>query len=233
MASGSATLQRPVGILDQAPSSRPPSLGRGPPAVRFELEPRSSGSNNRRPIQPVPPDPTDYLLAADLKGAQTGSCSSPVLMQQTAEQVTSTHPAVVILADDGQPGGWSWPGTPERPVGTVAAGMLDLDPEHLLQMAAADEHQPVRHWVRTVPTQPSADGKPWGPHRGHQDHATSEPTTSLQLPENLASRSPSSNHPRRPWSPAPPAGSGPAGGPRHRRGWRSRRRGGPGGCPVR
>lgn len=65
-------------------------------------------------------------------------------MQQTAEQVTSTHPAVVILADDGQPGRWSWPGTPERPVGTVAVGMGNVDPEHRLQMAAADEHQPVQ-----------------------------------------------------------------------------------------
>ena len=34
------------------------------------------------------------------------SCSSPVLVEQTAEQVASAHPALPILADDGQPGGW-------------------------------------------------------------------------------------------------------------------------------
>jgi hypothetical protein len=31
--------------------------------VRYRLEPRRSGSNNRRPTEPVPPDPTDYLPA--------------------------------------------------------------------------------------------------------------------------------------------------------------------------
>ena len=54
------------------------------------------------------------------------SCSSPVLVEQTAEQVTSTHPALPILADDGQPGGWVWRCKPERPVGTVAVVMLLL-----------------------------------------------------------------------------------------------------------
>jgi hypothetical protein len=79
-----------------------------------------------------------------LKGAQTRSCSSPVLVEQTAEQVTSTHPALPILADDGQPGGWVWRCQPERPVGTVAVVMLDVDPEDLLQVAAADDQQPVQ-----------------------------------------------------------------------------------------
>ena len=55
---------------------------------------------------------------ADLKGAKTRSCSSPILVEQTAEQVTSTHPALPILADDGQPGGLTGRLEPERPVGT-------------------------------------------------------------------------------------------------------------------
>ena len=54
------------------------------------------------------------------------SCSSPVLVEQPAEQVTSTHAALPILADDGQPGGWVWRCKPERPVGTVAVVMLLL-----------------------------------------------------------------------------------------------------------
>jgi hypothetical protein len=40
-----------------------------------------------------------------LKGAQTRSCSSPVLVQQTAEQVGPTHSALLILGVNGQPGG--------------------------------------------------------------------------------------------------------------------------------
>ncbi len=43
--------------------------------------------------------------ALDLKGAQTRSCSSPVLVEETAEQVASMHSASVILAEDGQLGG--------------------------------------------------------------------------------------------------------------------------------
>ena len=68
----------------------------------------------------------------------------PVLVEQTAEQVTSTHPALPILADDGRPGGSVWRCKPERPVGTVAVVMLDVDPEDLLQVAAADDQQPVQ-----------------------------------------------------------------------------------------
>ena len=67
-----------------------------------------------------------------VKGAQTRSRSSPVLVEQTAEQVTSMHPALPILADDAQPGGWVWRCKPERPVGTVTVVMLDVDPEDLL-----------------------------------------------------------------------------------------------------
>jgi hypothetical protein len=35
-------------------------------------------------------------------GAQMRSCSSPVLVNQTAEQVTPLHPARAILADGDQ-----------------------------------------------------------------------------------------------------------------------------------
>ena len=81
----------------------------------------------------------DSGQAEGLKDAQTRSCSLPVLVEQTAEQVTSKHPALPILADNGQPGGWVWRCKPERPVGTVAVVMLDVDPEDLLQVAAADD----------------------------------------------------------------------------------------------
>jgi hypothetical protein len=37
-----------------------------------------------------------------------------VLVEQTAEQVASTHPALPILADDDQSRGWIWRCKPER-----------------------------------------------------------------------------------------------------------------------
>jgi hypothetical protein len=108
-----------------------------------------------------------------LKGAQTRSCSSPVLVEQTAEQVTSTHPALPILADDGQPGGWVWRCQPERPVGTVAVVMLDVDPEDLLQVAAADDQQPVQALGADRPHPALGVRVRLGcPHRRHEDLAT-------------------------------------------------------------
>jgi hypothetical protein len=43
-------------------------------------------------------EPTVYCL----KGAQTRSCSSPVFVEQTAEQIASTNLARLILADTRQ-----------------------------------------------------------------------------------------------------------------------------------
>jgi hypothetical protein len=45
---------------------------------------------------------------ADLKGAQTRSCSVSVLMEETAEQVASMHSALLLLANDRQPAGLIW-----------------------------------------------------------------------------------------------------------------------------
>ena len=65
-------------------------------------------------------------------------------MQETAEQVTSAHLTSFILTDDGQSGGSVRRLKPERPVGTVAVVMLDVDPQDLLEMASADDQQPVQ-----------------------------------------------------------------------------------------
>src|SRR5918993_1801749 len=54
-----------------------------------------------------------------VKGAQIRSCSSAVLVQQAAEQVAPTHSALLILGDNGQPGGLIWRLEPERPVRAV------------------------------------------------------------------------------------------------------------------
>jgi hypothetical protein len=80
----------------------------------------------------------------NLKGAQMRSCSSAVLMEQTTEQVASMKAALAILADKVQPGGWDRRLKLERPVRTMGVVMLDVDSEHLLQMPAPDDQQPVR-----------------------------------------------------------------------------------------
>jgi hypothetical protein len=81
---------------------------------------------------------------ARLKGAQTRSCSLSVLVEQAAKQVASLHSAAVILAQDDQPGGWVWRFQPKRPVGTMLVVALDVGPQDLLEVAAADDQQPVQ-----------------------------------------------------------------------------------------
>jgi hypothetical protein len=43
-----------------------------------------------------------------VKGAQMRSCSSVVLMEESAEQVASIHSALLLLANDRQPAGLIW-----------------------------------------------------------------------------------------------------------------------------
>jgi hypothetical protein len=65
-------------------------------------------------------------------------------MEQTAEQVASTQGASMILPEEGRPGGRIWWLQPKRSVGTVAVVMGDVDPQDLLEMASADDQQPVQ-----------------------------------------------------------------------------------------
>ena len=79
-----------------------------------------------------------------LKGAQTRSCSLSVLMEEAAEQIASVYSALVILAKDGQLGRRVWRLQQQRPVGTVAVVVLDVDSKDLLEVAASDDQQPVQ-----------------------------------------------------------------------------------------
>ena len=81
--------------------------------------------------------------AAGLWGAQSRSCSLPVLVEQTAEEVASAHGASVILARNGQRGERVWGTMHECSVGTVAVVMLDVGAQDLLEVATADDQQPV------------------------------------------------------------------------------------------
>jgi hypothetical protein len=108
--------------------------------------------------------------AERVKGANTRSCSSAVLMEESAEQVASTHGAAVILGADGRPGQRIWWSQPECPVGTVAVVMLDIDPEDLLQVAAANDQQPVQALGADGPNPALGVGVGlWRPDWGHQD----------------------------------------------------------------
>jgi hypothetical protein len=82
--------------------------------------------------------------ATSLKGAQTRSCSSPVFVQETAEEVASVHSAPVIRARDGQLGRRRWRLQSECPVRTVGVVVLDICPKDLRQMATSDNQQPVQ-----------------------------------------------------------------------------------------
>jgi hypothetical protein len=64
-------------------------------------------------------------------------------MEEAAEQVASVYNALVILAQDGQPGRRVWRLQQQRPVGTVAVVMLDVGAQDLLEVAATDDQQPV------------------------------------------------------------------------------------------
>src|SRR5215207_10663267 len=60
------------------------------------------------------------------------SCGSPVLVEESTEQVASTYRAWSILAEVSRPAGRVWWLQPERPVGTVGVVMLDVDAEDLV-----------------------------------------------------------------------------------------------------
>ena len=63
-----------------------------------------------------------------LKGAQTCSCSSPVLVEQAAEQIASVYLALPDTGGDAQLGGWIRRFQAQRSVRAVLVVVLDIDP---------------------------------------------------------------------------------------------------------
>ncbi len=72
------------------------------------------------------------------------SCSSSVLVDETAKQVTSVHPDPLMLADEGLIGGWIRRLQLKCSVRAMPVVVLDIDPKHLLQVASPDDQQPVQ-----------------------------------------------------------------------------------------
>ncbi len=79
-----------------------------------------------------------------LWGAEIRSCSSSILVEEPAKQVTSLYPGLATLADEVQANGWTWRLQPERPMRSMRVVVLDVDPEHLFQVASPDDQQPVQ-----------------------------------------------------------------------------------------
>jgi hypothetical protein len=148
--------------------------------------------------------PVHVRVAGRLKGAQTRSCSSAVLVQQTAEQVAPTHSALLILGDNGRPGGLIWWLEPERPVRAVVVVMADVDLQDPLEVATADDQEPVQA-LGADRADPSLGGRVrLGVCTGVTSTSTpSERNTSSKLRQNFASRSCSRKRTYCPRSPSP------------------------------
>jgi hypothetical protein len=78
-------------------------------------------------------------------------------VQETAKQVASVHPALLIVADDGQPGGWGRCLELERPVRAMGVVVGDVDAQDLLDRGGllAQERPPRAGGLR------GAGSSPW------------------------------------------------------------------------
>src|SRR5829696_2161679 len=74
------------------------------------------------------------VQSADPWGAEMCSCSSAVLMEETAEPIAAANLTSLTPADDVQTGGLIRRLQPERPVRTMTVVVVDIDPKHTLQV---------------------------------------------------------------------------------------------------
>jgi hypothetical protein len=72
------------------------------------------------------------------------SCSSSVLVHESVEQVASVDLGRRIVATEGRFDGWVRRLQPEGPVRAMTVVVVDMDPQHLLEVAAADRQEPVQ-----------------------------------------------------------------------------------------
>ena len=94
------------------------------------------------------------------------SCSSSVLVKQTAEQVTPADLGRLIVADEGRSGGWVRRLKAKRPVRPMGVVVLNVDSEHVLEVAASEDQQPVQALSAHRPDPAlSVSVRVGGPHR--------------------------------------------------------------------
>jgi hypothetical protein len=127
----------------------------GPLMARLNEPDRDAASLSRHPNSMYGTNSCVPGQGVRLKGVQTRSCSSAVLVQQTAEQVGPMHSALLILGANGQPGGRLWRLEPQRPVRTVFIVVPDVDPQDPLEVAAAClHHSPSSVLLSVSPRRP-------------------------------------------------------------------------------
>jgi hypothetical protein len=83
------------------------------------------------------------------------SCSWSGLVKQTAEQVTPADLGRLIVADEGRSGGWVRRLKAKRPVRPMGVVVLNVDSEHVLEVARPRISSQSRHSARTVRIQRS------------------------------------------------------------------------------
>jgi hypothetical protein len=97
------------------------------------------------------------------------SCSSSILVQETAEQVTPVHLSWMILSDAARTG-WVWRLQPQRPVWAMLVVVLHVDAQDPIQVPSPDDQEPVQA-LGTHRANPAfrMRVRVGCPHRGHHD----------------------------------------------------------------
>jgi putative transposase len=79
------------------------------------------------------------IQAPNAWGTEMRSCSSSVLVQETAEQVASVYPGWRVAADEGYSSGWIRRLKLQRPAGAMSVVVRDVHLEGPLQVPAAHD----------------------------------------------------------------------------------------------
>jgi hypothetical protein len=131
------------------------------------------------------------------------SCSSSVLVKQTAEQVTPADLSRLTVPDERRPGAWVRRLKAKRPVRPMGVVVLNVDSEHLLEVAATDDQQPVQTPSAHRPDPALSVSVRVGARTGvRSTSAPSEQNRSSNVRLNFSSRSRTTKRSRRPRSPS-------------------------------
>jgi hypothetical protein len=96
------------------------------------------------------------IICASAWGTERRSCSSLVLVQETAEQVASVDPGWRVAADEGHSSDWTRRLKLQGPVRAMSVVVRGVHLEGPLQMPRPTTSNQSRHSARTVPTHRSA-----------------------------------------------------------------------------
>jgi hypothetical protein len=77
-------------------------------------------------------------------------------MEEPAKPISPLDAAALVLVGERRTGGRGWRVQLERPMRPMGVVVLQVHPEHLVQVPATHDEQPVQHSERTVRTQRSA-----------------------------------------------------------------------------